>query len=186
MLQHTTAPTVNITQPIWGYVAIAFNRVDIDRQLLVGPDRLCAEWVIKNGGGVRTVEVPTKLLRDYNSLPPESWKFRIMEVDASDASIMKIGLEHFKGCNSIYKVILHNCEFLEEDGLNGLVYLRNTLTDLQVSKCENIPDEGLTIIGKLKKLKKLRIFNMPFVKNLQSVVNLLRNELPQCDIDTKK
>ncbi|XP_013109172.1 ATP synthase subunit s, mitochondrial [Stomoxys calcitrans] len=171
---------------LWGYVAIAFNRVDLERQRLVGPDRLCAEWVIKNGGGICIVDAPKRLIRDYNTLPPEHYRFKIKVIDGSGASLMKIGLEHFKGCNHIDTVIFHKCKHLESDGLDGLVHLKNTLNTLQISECDNISDDGLEVIGQMEHLKNLRIFNMRYVKDINGVLGKLKKSLPNCQIETEE
>ncbi|XP_030387082.1 ATP synthase subunit s, mitochondrial [Scaptodrosophila lebanonensis] len=171
---------------IWGYVAVAFNQVDVDRLSKVGPNRLCAEWVLKNGGGVRTVDSPSKLWKDYNSLPPESIRFQVKVIDASNASIMKIGLEHLKGCNQIDTVIFHKCKHLENDGLEGLTHLIPSLTRLQVSGCYNITDNGLKIIGELRNLKQLLIFDMLYVKDIDMVARNLMTRLPNCEVKATK
>uniref|UniRef100_A0A1A9WDT4 Uncharacterized protein n=1 Tax=Glossina brevipalpis TaxID=37001 RepID=A0A1A9WDT4_9MUSC len=171
---------------IWGFVAIAFNRVDMDRLMKVGPNRLCAEWILKNGGGIRTTANPDFLFKDYNNLPPENVKFFIKVADATGASIMKIGLQHFNGCKHIDTVIFHNCQHLEEDGLNDILYLTESLKVLQVSACGNIKDEGLMVIGQLKNLEMLKIFFMPSVKDLENVKNQLQKMLPNCIMDIKK
>ncbi|KAH8321596.1 hypothetical protein KR074_010079 [Drosophila pseudoananassae] len=171
-----------VSRAIWGYVAIAFNQVDAQRLEKVGPNRLCAEWIIKNGGGVRFVDHPTRLWKDYNSLPPESNPFSIKVVDASSASIMKIGLEHFKGCNDIDTVIFHNCKHLENDGLEGLLHISSSLKRLQVSGCYNITDSGLEVIGELSNLQQLIIFDMLYVKNMKAVAAKIQKQLPSCNI----
>ncbi|XP_034478347.1 ATP synthase subunit s, mitochondrial [Drosophila innubila] len=167
---------------IWGYVAVAFNQVDADRLAKVGPNRLCAEWVIKNGGGVRLTDYPSKLWKDYNLLPSEGTKFHIKVVDASNASVMKIGLEHFKGCTKIDTVIFHNCKHLEGDGLVGLTHLRDSLTTLQISGCYNMYDNDLDVIGELSNLKQLIIFDMNYVQNMDQVAANLRARLPNCEM----
>ncbi|KAH8384770.1 hypothetical protein KR093_007890, partial [Drosophila rubida] len=177
-----TQPSEHPARTIWGYVAIAFNQVDKDRLGKVGPDRLCAEWMIKNGGGVRFVGNPSRLWKDYNQLPSEDTKFQIKVVDASNASIMKIGLDHFIGCKQIDTVIFHNCKHLENDGLEGLTHLTNTLARLQISGCYNISDTGLAVIGKLKNLKQITIFDMRYVKDMDKLAASLKTQLPNCEM----
>ncbi|XP_037949155.1 ATP synthase subunit s, mitochondrial-like [Teleopsis dalmanni] len=171
---------------LFAIVRIAFNSVDVSRLQEVGPNRLCAEWIVKNGGAVRFLEDPNKLYNDYNSLPPESQKYRLKVADATDSSIMNIGLDHFKGCNHVDTVILHNCTHLEEDGLKGLVHIVNSLVRLQVSGCYNINDEGLKEIANLKNLKQLIIFNMTAVKSFAATVSYIQGQLPNCEIDAKR
>ncbi|KAH8402093.1 hypothetical protein KR009_009709 [Drosophila setifemur] len=183
----TFAPQpTRIGRGIWGYVAIAFNQVDADRLAKVGPNRLCAEWIVKNGGGVRLADNPTKLWKDYNSLPGENRPFCLKVVDASNASIMKIGLEHLKGCSTIDTVIFHNCKHLENEGLEGLHHISSSLERLQVSGCYNITDSGLEVIGEFTKLRQLLIFDMLFVKDMEAVAAKLKKKLPCCEIRATK
>uniref|UniRef100_T1GTS5 Uncharacterized protein n=1 Tax=Megaselia scalaris TaxID=36166 RepID=T1GTS5_MEGSC len=108
--------SIKISKNLWTYVAHAFNQVDHQRLECVGPDRLCAEWVLKNGGAVEFFEIKG-FLKDYNLLPPEEIQLSVKTIDASNSSIMKIGFEHLIGCRKLDKIILHNCKHLEDDGL---------------------------------------------------------------------
>lgn len=180
----STTKQTSCPRTLWGYVAIAFNRVDLDRQQLVGPDRLCAEWVIKNGGGICTTVAPDRVIRDYNTLPPEHFKFKIKVVDGSGASLMKIGLDHFRGCNRIDTVIFHQCKHLESDGLDGIIHLKDTLKSLQISECDNISDDGFAILEQMTHLERLHIFNMRYVKDFDGLIAKLKKALPNCHIET--
>lgn len=167
---------------LWQYVALAFNSVDTHRLAEVGAERMCAEWILKNGGAIRTLEEANILIDQYNALPPENVKFHVKEVDATKATIMKVGLEHFKGCYNIDKVILHECLYLEEDGLDGIVHLVDSLQTLEISACHNITSNGLLVLGKLKKLRYLNISDMGNIRDLQATRIKLQEMLPQCTI----
>ncbi|XP_054737565.1 ATP synthase subunit s, mitochondrial [Anastrepha obliqua] len=184
-IQHQPQTVLHEPRQLWGYVAIAFNKVDNERLSKVGPDRLCAEWILKNGGGVGLVGMPNRVVKDYNSLPPESVKFNVQIVDATNASIMKIGFDHFAGCRHIDTVVLNNCKHLEDGGLEGLVHLKNTLKNLQVSGCYNLRDSCLDVIGELIALEQLRLFDLIYVKDLQGVATKLRKLLPNCKIEVR-
>lgn len=177
---------VHQNRKLFWIVAIAFNTIDAERLKLVGPDRLCAEWVLKNGGGVSLVEEPSRFFRDYNALPPESRRFRIKSVDASNSSIMKIGLEHLKSCHCIDSVIFHKCKHLEGDGLKGLIHIKDSLKLLEISSCYNISDSGFEPINKLNNLETLIVYDMPFVKHIDKVIANLKMKLPSCDIKLNK
>lgn len=167
---------------LWQYVALAFNRVDTHRLAEVGAERLCAEWILKNGGAIRTLEEANILIDQYNALPTENVKFHVKEVDATKATIMKVGLDHFKGCSNIDRVILHECLYLEEDGLDGIVHLIDSLQTLEISACHNVSSNGLLVLGKLKNLKNLTISDMGNVRDLQATRIKLQEMLPQCTI----
>ncbi|XP_055903009.1 ATP synthase subunit s, mitochondrial [Eupeodes corollae] len=174
------------SRDLWAYVAIAFNKVDQERLKLVGPDRMCAEWVLKNGGAVSFVQAPGRLLQDYNLLPPPSTRVQIKEIDATDSSIMKLGMEHLKSCQHIDRVILNRCKHLESDGLSGLTHIKNTLKHLQISSCYNIDDQGLMVLKELTQLKNLLMFDLPAVKDLDKVINEIKPNLKDCTIKTKE
>ncbi|XP_054088897.1 ATP synthase subunit s, mitochondrial [Zeugodacus cucurbitae] len=170
---------------LWGYVAIAFNKVDSERLSKVGPDRLCAEWMLKNGGAVGLVGMQNRVLKDYNSLPPESVKFNLQVIDATNASIMKMGLDHFAGCRHIDTVVFHNCKHLEDGGLAGLVHLKSTLKRLQISGCYNLRDSCFDVVAQLSALEQLRLFDLIYVKDIQGVATKLRQALPNCKIEVR-
>lgn len=167
---------------LWQYVALAFNSVDTHRLAEVGAERMCAEWILKNGGAIRILEEANILIDQYNALPPENVKFHVKEVDATKATIMKVGFEHFKGCSNIDKVILHECLYLEEDGLDGIVHLVNSLETLEISACPNVSSNGLLVLGKLKNLMNLTISDMGNVRDLPAIRTKLQELLPQCTI----
>lgn len=70
-------------------------RPDKERIREVGPDRSCAEWLLRCGATVRW-KGAEKFLTDFNLLPPMNFKnYVIEEVEAVEAGIMMIGFDHF-------------------------------------------------------------------------------------------
>ncbi len=68
-----------------------FNRRDLSRVKLVGPDRAAAEWILRLGGSVKFKGFDHSN-SDYNLLP--SGKLLLQEIDATSLSITNNGLEH--------------------------------------------------------------------------------------------
>lgn len=166
---------------IWGYVAIAFNRVDSDRLSLVGPNRTCAEWVLKNGGAVRFKNYPTTLFSNYNSLPGDL-KLPIFEIDGSNSSIMDIGFDHLKNCDMIENIKLIKCKYLENGALEKLEHVKKTLKYLEISGCFNINETGLMSLTGLTNLEKLVVNNLPYVKDFDKIKKELKEKLPKCSV----
>lgn len=166
---------------LWGYVAIAFNRVDTDRLKLVGPNRICAEWVLKNGGAVRFKSYPTILFSNYNALPGEI-KLPIIEIDGTNSSIMDIGFDHMKNCDSIENIKLIKCKYLENGALEKLEHVKKSLKYLEVSGCFNIDETGLMSLTGLTNLEKLVVSNLPYVKDFDKIKKELKEKLPKCSI----
>ena len=64
----------------------------------MGPDRNCAEWVLKTGGRIRWVG-EENWVTEYNRLPPDSIEvekslYRLQDIDASGSVMMVQGFEH--------------------------------------------------------------------------------------------
>lgn len=135
-------------RPFFQWLNIIFNSVDRERIKLLGPDRVCAEWILRNGGAVKWLGAE-KYQTDYNTLPPEEVKFKLSEIDASDSSISHHGFAHFIDCEQIHRVILHNCSYLEDEALKQLHLLKRSLMELQVSECGNISDNGIRYLKNL-------------------------------------
>ncbi|KAJ6645465.1 ATP synthase subunit s, mitochondrial [Pseudolycoriella hygida] len=150
---------------------------------IVGPDRLCAEWVLKNGGFVRFEN--QKWTIDYNALPAENYRYRIEEVDGTKSTIMAMGFDHFQNCTAIRKVTLKSCRYMENEALEKLGHLKESLCELEINGCYNVVDEGLQTLKQLTKLKKLSIENLPYVKNMKAVEEELQAALTNCVIEVK-
>lgn len=68
--------------------------MDDDRIKQVGPDKACAEWLVKCGAGVR-FHGQQRVISDYNLLGPSSSKTsKLADVIADEATIMSIGFTH--------------------------------------------------------------------------------------------
>lgn len=181
----TTTHLIKNTRNFWHWINIIFNKVDEDRRKLFGPDRTCAEWLLRNGAAVKFRGNP-EYLHDYNSLPLEGITLYIQEVDATDSSIMHYGFPHFVGCKFIEKVIFDKCSYLEDLALHKLDPLQETLKYLQVSRCGNISENGLEGLKSLSKLQTLLLFDLQSVKDKKAAVESLKRKLPQCKIAFEK
>lgn len=73
---------------------ISCFRVDNERIAKVGPDRACAEWLMRNGAFVKWTD-DCEFLKDYNALPAEEHVRYIQKIDATDSSIMHYGFGYF-------------------------------------------------------------------------------------------
>lgn len=75
-------------------VSIFDFRVDEERVKEVGPDRACAEWLLRSGARVKWMGMEY-WQTDYNSLPPSNFdRYKIEEIDATGSSVMGIGFPH--------------------------------------------------------------------------------------------
>uniref|UniRef100_A0A182XFD3 KANL3/Tex30 alpha/beta hydrolase-like domain-containing protein n=1 Tax=Anopheles quadriannulatus TaxID=34691 RepID=A0A182XFD3_ANOQN len=173
-----------INRQFWGWVNMMFNRVDRARLKKVGPDRLCAEWLLKNGAKAKFVK-DARVHVHFNALPDESLPVLMEELDGTDSGIMHIGFDHLEGLSRLRKVVLHNCVYIDNQALWKLRYVANTLEELQISKCGNVTDAGLLQLKQLPQLQQVKTFDLPDVKNIQEVEKTLKQALPNCKFDMK-
>ena len=174
--------TKNQTKSLFYWINVMFNRVDEDRVNEVGPDRACAEWLLKNGAYVRWKGV-SELLTDYNKLPVIGQQYYVEGVDANDAGICDIGFEHFKGCKHVNDIKLESCKYVDNSALPYLSLIKGSLKHLELINCKSIDDEGLLSLKVLKNLEKLKIRGLIYVKKKDSVYKELTEALPNCEID---
>lgn len=185
-------PTTRIFVPrnkqvrhFWEYVNMMFNKPDADRIKQLGPDRACAEWVLRNGGKV--VWESGQKLANYNLLPPEGQPVpKLVTIDGTDSSISHYGFPHLIGCEKLSNIILHNADYIDDRALKGLHFGENTLTHLQVSKCANVTDDGLKSLISLKKLEHLVLFNLISVENIEECKQYIQQHLSNCKIKDLK
>ncbi|XP_066147159.1 ATP synthase subunit s, mitochondrial [Euwallacea fornicatus] len=163
------------------WVNLQFNVVNEDRVRLLGADRTCAEWILRNGGKVKWVH-GEEYVTDYNNLPKEEIPVKLQEIDATGSCIMTNGFEHLKGCKYIDKIILHECHYLENAALKELCYVKDSLMFLQVSKCGNVTEAGLKYLLNLEKLRTLVIFDLPYVEEREKMLDILKKNMKQCSI----
>ncbi|KAH3874963.1 ATP synthase subunit s, mitochondrial-like isoform X2 [Dreissena polymorpha] len=157
------------------------NLLDSKRLDVVGPDRLCAEWILKTGGRVRWAGSDT-WLQDFNFLPPEDFEVKLQDVDATECAIMIRGFEHFKNCKHIRSMKFHGCKYLTDDCLAMLWELNDSLRQLQVSGNKSISDKGILYLTGLTNLTALHLKDLPGVKNKPFCYGELKKQLPKCDI----
>lgn len=74
---------------------------------------------------------------------------------------------------------------MENDALEQLAYVKNSLKELQVTDCPNVIDSGLLSLKQLNHLQKLTIYGFVYVKDFNGVVDQLKKELPDCKIITE-
>nr|XP_054758769.1 ATP synthase subunit s, mitochondrial-like [Lytechinus pictus] len=170
------------SRPLWGMLNAVFNQVDRSRIKEVGPDRAAAEWLLRCGASVRFKNFERWTV-DYNLLPTGGRdKLKIVEVDATDSSIMHIGFEHFEGIKHLRYLKLHHCTYLQDICVSKLVLLKDSLEELQISSCGDVTDKGLATLNHLHKLEKLFLCDLPAVKDMEGIIKILGSALPNCEI----
>ncbi|CAH1407203.1 unnamed protein product [Nezara viridula] len=177
-------PLKTSKRSFWGALNAIFNRVSASRIALVGPDRACAEWLMRNGAFVRWKDQPG-FVTHYNFLPldpAEKHPYYIEEVSAVEASISYHGFDHFKGCDHILKIKFQKCWYIDNTCLKNLELLKNSLIHLEIDECGEITDQGLLHLSHLPNLMSLKIGKLDGVKKLQDCIKEINAKLPNCHI----
>lgn len=170
---------------LFGFISRAFNNVDKNRLTAVGADRLCAEWIIKNGGSIR-FENMEKIFKDYNTLPNEDTELHVKEIYAFESSITTIGFDHLCNCRNVAKIVLHSCHEIDDGALNRLHFVKNSLTHLEIMNCPYIGDSGLLAVANLSNLKKIILHDLKSVKSMSNVELSLKKKLLNCEFIVSK
>ncbi|XP_063706066.1 ATP synthase subunit s, mitochondrial [Culicoides brevitarsis] len=174
------------TRQFWGWVTMMFNRVDSSRIRKHGADRVCAEWLLRNGACVKFVG-EQNLFCDYNFLPPDTIPFtrKIKEIYAKEAGINSNGFNHLRGLTSVDSVHIENCVYVDNGVFSNLMHVKETLKTLEVIDCQNISDAGLLDVKNLVNLRKFVAHNLAYVKDEKKVKEELAKALPHCELDIK-
>ncbi|XP_020284276.1 ATP synthase subunit s, mitochondrial isoform X2 [Pseudomyrmex gracilis] len=163
------------------WLTVIFNRVDRDRIKAVGPDRACAEWLLRNGASVRWKGF-TEHLKDYNNLPKENTRYYIQAVDATDSGITH---KFSADCRYIDEIKLIRCKYLYNTALPLLSVVKDNLITLEIRDCKPITDQGVRSLKILKNLKTLKLIDLPYLENKNSLRKELAEALPNCAIELK-
>ncbi|XP_076067372.1 ATP synthase subunit s, mitochondrial-like isoform X2 [Oratosquilla oratoria] len=170
------------SRKLWGWLNFIFNKVDENRIKEVGPDRACAEWLLRCGAGVKWLNYGS-WTKDYNSLPIGGAKMhKIEEIDGTDSAVMYAGFPHLKGCKHIRRIIFHKTSYLDDAALAYIPYLKGSLKELQISSCGNITVEGLQHLKKLEGLEYLLLYDLPEIKDRKAMEDELQKALPNCAV----
>ncbi|KAL0269674.1 UNVERIFIED_CONTAM: hypothetical protein PYX00_007324 [Menopon gallinae] len=172
----------------WTWFYNLFNSIDHDRLEKIGPDRNCAEWILKNGGSVK-FKIQNEIITDYTELPPEASALandQLIEIYCKGASINDYGFPHFKGCHHISKISFISCKLIGDTGLERLqLYLKNSLRHLVIQSCHTITDEGILFLTELRGLQSLSLHDLRGVAEKEKCTVALKGALKQtqCNIN---
>ena len=102
--------------------------------------------------------------------------------DFSNRLIIKI-IETVEDLKHLRKLVLHKCNYLDNEALPMLAAVKNSLEELQLSACGNVDDNGVMSLSHLSKLQHLTLYDLPEVKCKEKCTQFLQTALPNCSID---
>ncbi|XP_026464840.1 ATP synthase subunit s, mitochondrial-like [Ctenocephalides felis] len=102
--KHTAA-----VPPNTDLLKIAVNTVDRQRLRRYGPERVCAEWILRNGGSVRWHGNNKETISSYAKLQRMGTAGKYLDViDASGTTIMQYGFLHLRGVTRLRTMIMRS------------------------------------------------------------------------------
>ncbi|KAI3387454.1 hypothetical protein SNEBB_004921 [Seison nebaliae] len=174
--------TVGSKRTFWHWLDHIWNRVDVERIRLVGAERVCAEWLLKNGAHVKFKNWGNRIT-DYNGLPPGGKNtFKIEEIYAKTATINSEGFQHLIGLEYLKKFEMIACPHLNDECLFRLYPLKRSLETLRIIHATEVTDNGIIYLGELTNLKFLDLYSLPQITNEEECKTILQDKLPNCRI----
>uniref|UniRef100_A0A914I178 Uncharacterized protein n=1 Tax=Globodera rostochiensis TaxID=31243 RepID=A0A914I178_GLORO len=111
-----------------------------------------------------------------NFVYDEKWRhispIHMKEIDASDSVITDEGFVYFLECRNIEKMRLNFCDYFGDEGVARLVQGRpsKSLKELEIVFNPHISDATAHMLTKLKSLKRLHLYFLPYVANRQPML----------------
>lgn len=168
---------------LWSWLNIVWNKYDRKRVEEMGPDRACAEWLLRCGGSVRYKNWGS-LTVDYNAIPsgtPD--QFKIEEIRAIKACITSQGFAYLNGLTDLKRIHLEKCDEVGDSSIARCNLAKDSLESMTLIELVQLTDNGLAYLAGLKNLKQIDLARLPGIKNRDAVLRLLKRELPQCTVN---
>jgi H+-transporting ATP synthase F0 complex subunit s len=170
-------------RPFWHWLNHAWNEFDSKRVEEVGPNRACAEWLLKCGATVKFKNWGN-FIQDFNKMPGGSFEqYLIEEIRAENSCIMARGFDYFDGLKDVKTIKFINCELIDDVALGKLSCVKNSLENLEIVFCPTVTDIGLSYLYLLRNLKDLFLNCLPNVKDPKLAEKLLKEKLPNCKVE---
>ncbi|CAF3630913.1 unnamed protein product [Rotaria sp. Silwood1] len=179
----SSSSSLMIYRYFWNSLNIVWNKYDRKRVQEVGPDRACAEWLLRCSGSVRFKNWGT-FISNYNAIPIGApSQFKIEEIRAVNACITSEGFAYLDGLTDLKKIHLEKCNQINDSSMARCNKVKDTLEYIALIDLVQISENGLAYLAGLTNLKHVILARLPSVKHREVVLKLLQNELPRCTIN---
>uniref|UniRef100_A0A915HUR0 ATP synthase subunit s, mitochondrial n=2 Tax=Romanomermis culicivorax TaxID=13658 RepID=A0A915HUR0_ROMCU len=151
----------------------------------MGPDRACAEWVIRCGGSIRwsrSDELSKEFKSICNKIPGKDY---LTAIEATDACVNANGMKHLQNVGKLEYLKFDRCFELNNKALQYLSIAKDSLKQVEIYSCL-FSDAGLLHLKDLRKLRILKMGDLPNAVNIDETIEELKSCLPNCDVTYKK
>ncbi|CAF3334062.1 unnamed protein product [Rotaria socialis] len=176
---------VDFSSTILEFTKYCLEQVRYDRKRVqeIGPDRACAEWLVRCGGSVRFKNWGT-FSSHFNTIPAgASNQFKIEEIRAINASITSEGFAYLDGLSDLKKIHLEKCDQICDSSIARCNKVKDSLESIELIDLAQISENGLAYLAGLKNLKHIVLARLSSIKHRDAILKLLTNELPRCTIN---
>uniref|UniRef100_A0A5S6QXL1 ATP synthase subunit s, mitochondrial n=1 Tax=Trichuris muris TaxID=70415 RepID=A0A5S6QXL1_TRIMR len=179
--ERTQRYTILINKIIDGW----YNRYSEKTVAKVGPQMACAYWLLRCAAEFR-IKGSKEFISTKARLKSLQPGFLIEEIDLTDSCVSGPGFKHLRLLDSIKIVHCVHCGWVNDDGLATLMFnLQSSLETIEIINCGSISGAGLVQLQHLKKVKRIRLHNLPLVRDEEKkiVLDVLRIRLGgSCDV----
>eukprot|EP00057_Strongylocentrotus_purpuratus_P017535 XP_011672009.1 PREDICTED: ATP synthase subunit s-like protein [Strongylocentrotus purpuratus] len=100
----------------------------------------------------------------------------VIAIDATDTDLDQFSIADVVKLSEVKYLSLEGCGLVDDHCLASLVHLRDTLTHLNINKCEQVTENGVATLHKLRNLERLNMNDMPLVKFAPLVAVMLEDQ----------
>lgn len=159
-----------------------------ERHRTLGPDLATAHFVVARQATIKFVGVDEWVKigdkQKYVDLPGKFVPDLFLEaVDASGTQMLYESFDNFVRLEHLKYLNLSRCENIDDFCLDRFGQFSDSLLHLDLSECPQVTERGLACLHRLEKLKRLRIANMPSVKNPTLAALMLEEAIPGCIVE---
>ncbi|VDK17945.1 unnamed protein product [Anisakis simplex] len=112
----------------------------------------------------------------------------MFQVDASDSAIANAGFAYFRECRQLQSLKLNFCDYFGDEAIRELALGRPayTLRNLEIVLNPAITDGVMYWLARLKALRRLHLYFLPYVSNRAGMLRQLKMALPKCTVTFPK
>ena len=98
----------------WNSLNVLSNKYDRKRVEELGPDRACAEWLLRCGGSIRYKNWGSFITNQKQIPTGTPGQFKIEEIRAIKSSITSEGFAYLSGLTDLKKIHLEKCDQIDD------------------------------------------------------------------------
>ena len=88
------------------------------------------------------------------------------------------------GCANVKAMYLAKCRYVDDWFLSRLAYeFQDQLLFLDLSECRSVGVTGILALCRLKSLKKLRLYNLPYFDGKEAATMIFEENVPECLVE---